>query len=130
MSPGPTRSDSSPGILLVDDEPFMLRFLSRCLSRRNYRFTPHDDPEAALTEFSRDAGACDLLITDESMPKISWLELAARRREVRPDLRVIVCTGFDADSSATTTTGMVLQGILQKPIVADDLYQAISAALK
>jgi CheY-like chemotaxis protein len=118
------------GILLVDDEPFMLRFLSRCLAWRNYRFTPHADPEAALAEFTRDPAAFSLLITDESMPKLGGLDLAARCREIRPDLRIIVCTGFDADNSATSTAGIELQGILRKPIVAEDLYQAIGAALK
>ena len=79
-------------ILFVDDEEDILTMRARMLSLLGYRVLPAADPEQALDMLGKER--IDLLITDQTMPKMTGLQLAARAHALRPDLPVILCSGY------------------------------------
>jgi len=79
-------------ILFVDDEEDILTMRARMLSLLGYRVLPVADPEQALEALGKER--IDLLITDQTMPKMTGLQLAARARALLPDLPVILCSGY------------------------------------
>jgi signal transduction histidine kinase/FixJ family two-component response regulator len=81
-------------VLIVDDEAGVVGVLKRVLTRGGYEVTAHATPEAALADFLAESAAVDLVITDLTMPGLNGLELAGKFAAVRPELPVIVTTGY------------------------------------
>jgi signal transduction histidine kinase len=81
-------------ILIVDDEPGIIKALKRVLAKGGYRVTGHTDPQAALADFMTQSQDIDLVLTDLTMPGMNGLELAGKIHELRADLPVIIATGF------------------------------------
>ena len=100
----PAPSGSGQHILLVDDEPSICNVLSQMLSRTGYLVTAHSDPHEALKEFLARPAEFDLLFTDLTMPGMTGVDLAKRIYEVRPDLPVVLTTGFGGDVVADAIT--------------------------
>ena len=130
----PVPSGSGQHILLVDDEPSICDVLSQMLSRRGYLVTAHSNPQAALKAFRARPGEFDLLFTDLTMPGMTGVELAKRVFEVRPDLPVVLATGFGGDVVADTTNHTHILKVLEKPIspnvVADIMHEILRPADK
>jgi signal transduction histidine kinase/ActR/RegA family two-component response regulator len=122
----PAPSGSGQHILLVDDEPPICNVLSQMLSRAGYLVTAHSDPQEALKEFLARPAEFDLLFTDLTMPGLTGVELAKRVFKVRPDLPVVLTTGFGGDVVADTTAHTHILKVLEKPvspaIVADIMH--------
>ena len=81
-------------ILLVEDEKAQRTSLAEGLERLGYRVTARAEGRTALASFRKDPGAFDLVITDQIMPRMSGLELAAELVKIGPDIPIILCTGF------------------------------------
>lgn len=81
-------------ILVVDDEVSLVYFLRELLVRRGFTVTVASDSREALDLFAADPAAFDVVVTDQTMPGLSGLQLAARMLEMRPGLPVILCTGY------------------------------------
>lgn len=107
-------------LLVVDDQPEVAATLRRALIRLGYQVEAFTSPLAALERFNAAPRRHRLLISDIVMPEMSGPEMARRMREVRPDLPVILCTGFNP-------TGVALAGSLtmRKPIDPVDLSRAV-----
>lgn len=84
-------------ILIVDDEPVVLRLLELSLKNLGYKVMAFDDPRKALRIFREAPSAIDLVITDMAMPFISGDQLAAEMMVIRRDLPIILCTGYSAE---------------------------------
>jgi len=81
-------------ILVVDDEQPITRMIQKLLERHGARVTVFNDPIGALVAFRGNRESFDLMVTDQSMPKLSGLDLSREVLKLRPDLPIIVCTGF------------------------------------
>ena len=116
-------------ILLVDDEDLILEFARLILEEDGYRVTTALDGQAALAGFEAAPGDFDLLLTDMAMPKMDGLELARRCLALRPDLPVILCSGYGdlLDRGGHTAPG--ISRYLSKPILGTELCQAVAGAL-
>jgi len=116
-------------LLLVEDEPLILRMAKRVLSDLGYTVLIASDGHEALEVLARHAGDVQLLITDVVMPKMSGRELAARATALRPDIRVLYSSGYAAD--AIGDDGVLADGInfLAKPYVPSRLADAVRAVL-
>jgi signal transduction histidine kinase/ActR/RegA family two-component response regulator len=124
----PASSGSGQRILLVDDEPSISNVLSQMLSRTGYFVTAHTDPQEALKEFLARPAEFDLLYTDLTMPGMTGVELAKRIFEVRPDLPVVLTTGFGGDVVANAITHTHILKVLEKPVppsIVADVVQEI-----
>ncbi|MBI1840414.1 MAG: response regulator [Verrucomicrobia bacterium] len=116
-------------ILLVDDEPALLRVGESLLRRLGYRVTACEDPQKALSLFRKSAEEFDLVITDQSMPGLTGVEFAQRISKERPGMPIILCTGHGAGLDYDRVRQHGLNEVLEKPVESHDLHRAIRAAL-
>jgi PAS domain S-box-containing protein len=102
-------------VLIVEDEPLILRVAERVLTGLGYDVLTARDGQEGLEVAARTPRTIDLLITDVVMPNMGGRELAARLTEVRPGLRVLYSSGYPAD--AVGEHSILAEGIdfLQKP---------------
>jgi PAS domain S-box-containing protein len=114
-------------VLLVDDEPALARVGKRLLQNHGYRVRTCVDSREAMDAFLAQPHAFDLLITDQTMPHMSGLELARRVRGVRPDMPVLLCTGHAGrlDQGAS----VLADRLLRKPVTEEALLEAVHAVL-
>ncbi len=116
-------------ILVVDDEIEVADFLAQTLETLGYRVEAVLSAEEAWQRFSRSPGAVDLLLTDQTMPGRTGLELARQCRERRPDLPVVLCTGY---ASAVATEELAAAGVavlLAKPVSPRQLAAEVRRVL-
>jgi PAS domain S-box-containing protein len=119
----------SENVLLVDDEQALLDFLTTALSGLGYRVSAFSVSNDALQAFNARPHAFDLLITDQTMPGITGLQLAHACHAKRPALPVILCTGY---SNSLTPEAAQAEGIAQvamKPLDVASLGALVRAVL-
>ncbi len=127
--PGAPAATPSPGrarILVVDDEEPLLRFMRHVLERAGHRVETFREGGRALHRLMEDPGGVDLLIADQAMPGISGLDLVREARRVRPDLPVILCTGWVPEDGLE---GSGVRRVLQKPMGPEELLEAVDRVL-
>ena len=116
-------------ILLVDDEPDLVEIGRRGLTALGYTVTASSAPGDALRLFRNTPQAFDLVITDLSMPQLTGLQLAEAIHALRPDLPVILCTGFSEAVRPELVSPLGVREILHKPLVRKSLAAAVRRAL-
>lgn len=116
-------------ILFVDDEDIVLRFGESTLNRLGYAITLFRDPTDALAAFQAAPQAFDLVITDQIMPNMTGYQLARAVRAMRPDIPIILFTGFSADVSDKEFQEAGIDEIVMKPVIALDLANTIRRML-
>ena len=116
-------------ILFVDDEGDILKLARHMLGSLGYTITTMQDSARALCEFRDDPGRFDLVITDQVMPDLAGDQLCRHMLAVRPELPIILCTGFSETISAPQAEAIGIREFVMKPIVMHHLAQAIRRAL-
>jgi PAS domain S-box-containing protein len=119
----------SERILLVDDEKAVIKMENRMLERLGYQVTSCTSSIEALETFRTVPDNFDLVMTDFSMPNMPGDRLAAELIKIRPDIPILLCTGFSEARSAKEMTPPSIKGFLLKPIVMKDLAQKIREIL-
>jgi len=112
-------------ILLVDDEKDILAMEKKMLERLGYQVTSCLDSIEALEAFRSHPNEFDIVITDMAMPKMAGDKLSLGLVQIRPDIPVLLCTGFSETMSEKKAASMGIKGFLLKPIVMRDLDQKI-----
>ena len=116
-------------ILLIDDEEQIIDIEQQILERLGYHVTPKTDSQEALEEFAAQPDRFDLVITDMTMPKMTGDQLARRMMDIKPQIPVILCTGFNATISEEKALAMGIVKFVMKPIVKDELASTIRTVL-
>jgi signal transduction histidine kinase/ActR/RegA family two-component response regulator len=116
-------------IMLVDDEPVIAEVYSQMLEQLGYKLDARTDPRDALAAFRSDPKAYDLVITDMTMPRMTGDKLAAELLRIRPDIPVILCTGFSEQITEQKALDMGIRDFIMKPIVTSNIAQKIRKAL-
>ena len=119
-------------ILLVDDEEDLVFAEQRMLKKLGYLVDACTDPRQALQQFRAEPGGYDLVITDNSMPHMNGYELARELTLIRPDIPVILCTGYDLPASFTAghgETAAFISELAIKPLERDEMAAIISRVL-
>lgn len=119
----------SERILIIDDEPSLLKVGEWVLRRSGYKVTACLSPEEALELFRASPRSFDLVITDYSMPGISGIDLALSMRELRADIPMLICTGYGAGLTTEKARLMGFRAVLQKPLELAELSRAVRLAL-
>lgn len=126
---GPGKSgDKKQRVLLVDDENLVLMSVQRALERLGYEVDAVKDGPDALEIFCEDPDSFDVVITDQTMPKMTGAELAEEILHIRPDIPVILSTGFSETISEQEARAMGVRDLLMKPATTKDLDAVIRRA--
>ena len=102
-------------ILFVDDEAMLANLGREILEGLGYHVESTTESRRALEQVLVDPARFDLVITDQTMPGMTGRALAERIRAVRPDLPIILCSGFPEDDAGMGLPGALFNGFLQKP---------------
>ncbi|HOC59610.1 MAG TPA: PAS domain S-box protein [Smithellaceae bacterium] len=116
-------------ILLVDDQDYMVNMLSRSLSRLGYKITAQNMSPEALRLFTENPFGFDLVITDQTMPYLTGADMAKCMLEIRPDLPIILCTGFSASLSAEQARDIGIREYVMKPVIMNEFTRLIRDVL-
>jgi PAS domain S-box-containing protein len=114
-------------LLVVDDEPAIVRALKRLLERLGYSVVGMSDSVVALERFRGAPQEFDLLLSDVTMPRMDGLTLAAEVRRIRADLPIILATGL---TEQVAGNGGPAHTVLAKPVTVEDLTRAVREALE
>lgn len=126
----PSKSIKGNGkILLIDDEPAIIGWASKALSKMGYQVVGMTSPLEAIETFKSDPENFDLVITDLTMPRMTGLELSSIITAERPDIPIILCTGFSEELSPDKMKHHGISRVLMKPMVVDELSDAIEETL-
>lgn len=124
-----TDNIGSESILLVDDEEQIIDIVKKILERLGYRVTAKSDSEEALDEFTAHPEYFDLVITDMTMPKMNGDKLASKMIETKPEIPVILCTGFNEAITEEKALSAGIDKFVMKPVVKDELAGTIRTVL-
>ncbi len=116
-------------VLFVDDEELLVELGRDILENLGYKVTALTDSSEALKLFLSDPDAFDIVITDQTMPKISGLHLAKQFLEVRDDIPVVLCTGHSDVISSGIANSAGIRLFLMKPLSKRELAKAIRSVL-
>ncbi len=134
VAPAPALAGESSGggaerILLVDDEPALVALGQRQLERMGYRVRGFTSPTDALAAIAADPAGVDLLITDLTMPSMRGTDLARAVQTLRPDLPILLSTGYGGAVTPEEIQTAGVRDILAKPATREMLARAVRAAL-
>ncbi len=116
-------------ILFIDDEDMLAELAEDMLIRLGYQATVMTDSTKALESFSADPSRFDLIFTDQTMPKMTGLQLAEELLKIKEDIPIILCTGYSDAVSQEIVKKAGIRGFLMKPFAKGDLAAAIRRVL-
>ena len=116
-------------ILVVDDEAAIIKLEETLLKKLGYKVTSRTGSIEALEKFRKDPYAFDLVLTDMAMPNMTGEKLAMEMISIRPDLPVIMCTGFSERIDKQKAEAIGVKGFLMKPVVNRDLARTVRKVL-
>ncbi len=116
-------------ILFVDDEEALTRLAQEMLESLGYKVTVVRDGVEALGRFEARPDEFDLVITDYTMPKMTGLEFAGEVLRIRPDIPVILCSGYSQAVSEEKIKEMGVREFVLKPIRVHEIAEIIARLL-
>jgi len=119
----------SERILLVDDDRILLAATKEILMRLGYTVEAHNEPQQAFSVLQDDPEAWDLVITDRSMPKMNGEDLVRALKSLRPDLPVLMLSGFVSTEDSERLGTLGITAVIGKPVFPDELATAVRVAL-
>ncbi len=125
----PVVENGQESLLFVDDEEWLVDMWKEILESLGYRMTVTTKPLQALQFFKENPEDFDLVIADQTMPQLTGLELAEELLKLRPDLPIILVTGFSELVTPEKAKKAGIQDYIMKPLSISELTNAISKAL-
>lgn len=116
-------------ILLVDDEMSVAKLEKKMLERLGYKVTMFINSQEALQTIRANPMSFDLVISDMTMPNMTGDQLAGEVKSIRPDIPVIICTGFSNKMNTQKADSLGIAAILMKPVIKSDLAKMIREVL-
>jgi len=125
----PENYAGSETILLVDDETILTEMLRDGLENYGYHVDIFSESPAALEHFQSNDRKYDLVISDVTMPDITGDLLAQKIRVIRPDIPIILCTGYSERMDEEKAESMEIDALLFKPVPAEKLLLTVRSIL-
>ncbi|MCB2183618.1 MAG: PAS domain-containing protein [Desulfobulbaceae bacterium] len=116
-------------ILLVDDEAILAEMGKNMLERLGYRVTAKSSSLEALETFQHAPDQFDLVITDQTMPWMTGSELAERIMRIKPDIPIILCTGFSTLINENSAKALGIKEFALKPLTKSTISKLIRKVL-
>ncbi|GAB6097546.1 hypothetical protein JCM14469_38000 [Desulfatiferula olefinivorans] len=117
-------------VLFVDDEKEIAALGLSLLQRLGYTVVAQTRPMEALDLVRKAPQAFDVVITDMTMPKMTGIRLAEALKTIRPDLPIILCTGFNPSEIESSIPEGVVDAVLKKPVGLPDFFTVISGLME
>ncbi len=116
-------------ILIVDDEDAIVKIEKQLLESLGYKVFAHTDSHDLLQAFKSAPHDFDLIVTDMTMPKMTGMDLSQQILAIRPDMPIILCTGYSAliDKEKALATG--ISEYIMKPLIKRDFAEVVRKAL-
>ena len=124
--PIPTGSER---ILFVDDETPLVLMGEALLAELGYEVTSRTSSREALDLLKQDPSRFDLVITDQTMPDVTGVELAREILAIRPELPVILCTGFSHLVDADSAKAVGIRAFVMKPLTKGEIARTMRKVL-
>jgi CheY-like chemotaxis protein len=125
---GPERGRSAR-LLLIDDEPGVLEVAARFLEREGFDVVAAGSGRAGLERFAAEPDGFEAAVVDLTMPDVSGEQVAAELRALRPDLPLVLASGFSPELAAARCLELGDARFVSKPYASADLAQAVRDAL-
>jgi len=116
-------------ILFVDDEPFILQSMRIVLEQMGLDVTTFASSRQALDAFRADPDGFDLIITDQTMPELTGEELARECIAIRPDIPIILATGYSEAIDAEGAQRIGIKAFMMKPLDLAELKEHLAGLL-
>ena len=117
-------------ILYVDDDEAQVFLIKRMLERWGYRVSAYLEQREALDALLADVQSFDLVVTDFNMPGMSGLEVARAIRDARPDLPVVMVSGYITDALRAQAEAVGVRELIAKPHEVEALRDLVHRLLK
>ncbi len=117
-------------VLLVDDETALVELERQMINRLGYSVTAVDDSMEALALFREAPLRYDIVLSDQTMPNMTGIELARELIAIRPDIPIILVTGYSDAVDADYVKALGVKAFVMKPLTRMDLAQTIERVLK
>jgi CheY-like chemotaxis protein len=115
-------------LLVVDDDPDNAEVIRFCIVNYGFLVDAFTNAEEALQKFKSNPKNYSLVMSDSGMPSLSGIELAKKVKEINPNVKVLLLTGFglrDMEFSKSSPSTSVIDGFVQKPIATTKLTDNI-----
>jgi DNA-binding NtrC family response regulator len=116
-------------ILLIDDEEMLIELGQTMLELLGYQVTARRSSLDALSTFQDQPNAFDLVITDQTMPFMNGIDLAQRIMQIRPEIPIILCTGYSKIVTEEKAKSMGIKGFAMKPLTLKALAELVRTIL-
>ncbi len=116
-------------MLLVDDEEQVCEVWAQTLPRLGYEVTVCGRAETALELFRENLGRYDVVVTDQTMPGMTGMDLARELLRLRGDLPILLCTGFSRTVTREQALAAGIRDYLIKPVTTQQMGEAIQRSL-
>ncbi len=126
----PPRQTLEGRVLLVDDEQMVGEFMAELLGGWGLEVAVYRDPVEAERWLAEDPARVDLVLTDQTMPKMTGLELATRVGAMRPGMPVILYSGYAENLREDDLARCGVRALLAKPVESEPLFAALAEALR
>lgn len=112
-------------ILYVDDDEALVHMLTRILKRQNYKVIGFLNPIKALAAFREAPDSFDIVITDLSMPEMDGVTLVHRLQEIRPNVPIVMVTGFIRPKDLEQASQLGISELILKPNTATEMGEVL-----
>jgi predicted ATPase/signal transduction histidine kinase/ActR/RegA family two-component response regulator len=116
-------------VMIVDDERALVALAEETLAELGYEPVGFDSSLAALRAFREEPNRFDLVLTDETMPDLTGTELAREIRQLRPDIPLILMSGYSGSQLSERAHAAGVIDLLRKPLVRRDIANPVARAL-
>jgi two-component system cell cycle sensor histidine kinase/response regulator CckA len=117
-------------VLIIDDEAEVRTVAQRLLERAGLRTLVAADGQEGLALFARQAETIDCVLLDLTMPRLDGAQTLRQLRTIRPDVPVLLMSGFTEIDTVEQLAGQPLAGFIQKPFTPADLYERVRRAME
>ncbi|HEV7613935.1 MAG TPA: AAA family ATPase [Steroidobacteraceae bacterium] len=116
-------------VMIVDDERALVALAEETLAQLGYEPVGFDSSVAALQAFRAEPTRFDLVLTDETMPDLTGTELARQIRQMRPDISIILMSGYGGAQLSERAQAAGVIEVVRKPLVRRDIAEPVARAL-
>ena len=116
-------------VMVVDDVPEVSQMVTRMLSRLGYRVTAFENGKEALAALHSSPASYQIILTDQTMPKMNGIELTRKVRERDLGIPVILMTGYIHELEDSQSADSGISSYLRKPVKLENLANSIRDAL-